>query len=133
MQANESLFLAAGVFSLITIVCTLVFIPWIVVKLPADYFDHNRRSSALAEISHPAARTAMLVLKNLFGVLLLILGVVMLIIPGQGLLTIFIGIVLLDFPGKFRVQRWIIQKPTILNSINWLRKRRGRQAMNISE
>ena len=39
-------------------------------------------------------------LKNVFGLGALVLGVLMLFLPGQGLLMVLVGISLLDFPGK---------------------------------
>ena len=65
-------------------------------------------------------------LKNLIGALLLVLGVIMLFVPGQGLLTMLIGLMLMNFPGKYRLERWLVRRSGVLNSLNWLRRRRGR-------
>lgn len=59
----------------------------------------------------------------------LLFGALMLVLPGQGILTILISITLLDFHGKFRLQRWVVSRPGVLDSINWLRKRRGRDPL----
>lgn len=66
-------------------------------------------------------RIIILIIKNALGVLLLVMGMLMLILPGQGLLTILAGLVLLDFPGKFLLLRWLVRKEKILKSLNWLR------------
>jgi hypothetical protein len=63
------------------------------------------------------------VLKNALGVVLLLGGIVMLFLPGQGLLTMFLGIVLMDFPGKFRLERYLISRGPVLKSINWIRRK----------
>ncbi len=55
--------------------------------------------------------------------LLILAGILMLILPGQGILTILIGIGLSDFPKKYQLERWFAKKPTLLNSMNWLRKK----------
>jgi len=44
--------------------------------------------------------------KNLLGVLLFMLGLIMLVTPGQGILTLLFGLMLMNFPGKYRVERW---------------------------
>ncbi len=69
------------------------------------------------------------VLKNILGTLVILAGIVMLFLPGQGLLAILIGIMLLDFPGKHQLERKLICKPKILTSINRLRKRFGKVAL----
>ncbi|MEX0964235.1 MAG: hypothetical protein WDZ52_09385 [Pseudohongiellaceae bacterium] len=56
----------------------------------------------------------------------------MLILPGQGLLTILIGVVLVDFPRKYKFQRWLISLGPVLKSANWLRRKGGREPLEIS-
>ena len=72
----------------------------------------------------------LLITKNLLGIVLLIAGLAMLLVPGQGLLTIVVGMLLIDFPGKFRVERWLVTRRQVWRSINWLRKRAGRPVLN---
>ena len=67
-----------------------------------------------------------LVLKNALGLLLLACGIVMLVIPGQGLLTMLIGLMLMDFPGKRRLEARLVAVPSVRRSINWLRERAHR-------
>ena len=45
--------------------------------------------------------------RNLLGGLLILLGLVMLVTPGQGILTIVLGFTIMDFPGKKRITRAI--------------------------
>ncbi|MEW6356236.1 MAG: PGPGW domain-containing protein [Planctomycetota bacterium] len=47
------------------------------------------------------------ILRNILGVLLILLGLVMLVTPGQGILTIVLGFAIMDFPGKKRITSWI--------------------------
>jgi UPF0716 family protein affecting phage T7 exclusion len=65
------------------------------------------------------------VVRNVFGSLLLVVGVLMLVLPGQGLLTILIGLTLLDFPGKRRFVRRLLMRPQVLRVINAIRRRFG--------
>ena len=64
--------------------------------------------------------------KNALGFILVVAGIIMLVLPGQGVFTILIGIMLLNFPGKYRLERWIVARRPVLRSINWLRRRAGR-------
>ena len=115
------LFAASLVLVLLTPVATL----WAVIRLPPDYFTESRRRPLGSWEDHAVLRPVMLVIKNLLGVMLLIAGLVMLLVPGQGLLTIAVALILLDFPGKFRVERWLATRPAVWRSLNWLRKRAG--------
>src|SRR5262245_43930244 len=81
----------------------------IVVSWPVDHFKESGRTR-LWDGSHPAIRALLLFAKNLAGVVLVVLGLVMALpgIPGQGVLTIVIGVTLVDFPGKRRLERRLI-------------------------
>lgn len=52
-------------------------------------------------------RSARWLVKNVFGFVLIVAGIVMLVTPGQGLLTIFLGLAIADWPGKRRFFRWL--------------------------
>ena len=56
----------------------------------------------------------------------------MLFTPGQGILSILAGLLLMNFPGKFRLERWLVQRPGVLKSLNWLRARRGKAPFRLS-
>ena len=71
----------------------------------------------------------MVIGKNVLGAIFVVAGLIMLVLPGQGIFTILIGIMLLDFPGKYRLERWIVARRPVLQSINWLRQRAGRAAL----
>ncbi|MDA9857467.1 PGPGW domain-containing protein [Rubripirellula sp.] len=120
------------VLSGIVFVGTLLAVPWIVARLPEDYFDHQRRDSAKSSINHRLLYHCFLVLKNVAGVVFLIAGVAMLVLPGQGLLTIVIGLSLINFPGKYRLERYLASKSWILRPLNWSRRRRGKPPFRIS-
>jgi len=44
-------------------------------------------------------------------------------VPGQGILTILLGIIMLDIPGKRPLEAKIIQRPAVLSAANKLRLR----------
>jgi len=80
---------------------------------------------------NPIFRSCLIVAKNLLGLVLLIMGILMLVLPGQGLLTILFGIALIDFPGKYKLERHLISYPKVLNSINWIRKKANKKPLLI--
>ncbi len=129
LQVSESTLWLLGIISLITFVGTLIVVPWLIVRIPTDYFASRKREVAAWSHRHPAVRWLLLIAKNLFGGILVIMGIVMLVLPGQGLLTILIGLVLLNFPGKYRFERWLVLRRPILRSVNWLRRRSDREPL----
>jgi ABC-type spermidine/putrescine transport system permease subunit II len=108
---------------------SLLALPFIVISLPHDYFLHNQRKRVLHKGAHPLLGYTVLVLKNLFGVVLLLLGGVLLVLPGQGLLTMLVGLIVMDLPGKYRLMRWLVDHGKVLDALNWLRVRRGRKPL----
>lgn len=108
---------------IVMFVGTLVLAVVTVVRWPPDKFCAHR--AVFWAGRHPALRAAGFALKNMAGVLLLILGLLMSVpgVPGQGLLTIVIGLTLLDFPGKARLECWAIRHPRVLHALNRLRRR----------
>ncbi|MFT7680527.1 MAG: hypothetical protein ACI8QC_004533 [Planctomycetota bacterium] len=101
----------------------LLALPWALARLPHDYFEDARPHTP------PSLGIGIRVLRNLLGALVVLAGVAMLILPGQGLLTILAGMVLMEFPGKRRLERALVARPGVLAAINWLRARAGAEPM----
>lgn len=127
MENYENVFIALGVISVVSFLGSIVVVPFIVAKLPTDYFI--RPAKPLGELS--PIRIVARILKNLLGLLFLLSGFVMLFIPGQGILTILLGLSLLDFPGKHRIQIRILRSTHVQKLVQWCRKRAGRQPLQI--
>ena len=119
-----------GLFSVVCFFVTLAIIPWLVVKIPHDYFVEKRRTALLSGKLPFGIRILVLVLKNCLGLVIVALGIIMLIIPGQGVLTIVIGLILIDFPGKYHLERRLMQRKPVLKSVNWLRVRRQKPPLD---
>lgn len=100
---------------------SLIGLPLLLIRIPTDYFTRHH-----ALVPRKGTQWAVWFFKNLFGVLLLLLGIAMLVLPGQGILTIVVAIVFLDFPGKLRIERWLIRRPRVFAALNALRLRAGR-------
>lgn len=115
--------LGAAIF-LVSFFANLGIVSWILVKIPADHFSKSRKTRFWSG-PRPWLHAAKVIGKNIAGVLLVALGVVLSLpgVPGQGLLTVLLGIMLLDFPGRDRLEQKLLSKPSIVNTINKLRKR----------
>jgi hypothetical protein len=113
--------LAISLF-LVTFAASVGIISFILVKIPPNYFQESYSRTFWVDRS-PAVRWAGLIGKNVLGILLVLLGIVMSLpgIPGQGVLTILLGIMLLDLPGKRRLEQKILKQPKIMEKINALR------------
>ena len=116
--------LVGALIFLVSFFVNLGIVSLILVKLPADHFSKNRKTKFWAG-PRPAIHAAKVIGKNIGGVLLVALGIVLSLpgVPGQGLLTVLLGIMLLDFPGRHRLEQKLLSKPSIVNSINRLRER----------
>lgn len=131
VQDNEALTWGLLVFSVLSFLATLIIVPIIVVRLPDDYFHHHRRHPMPLGKTGTLLHTPLLVVKNILGVVFVLLGILMLVLPGQGLLTLFIGLVLLDFPGKYKLERWLVSQPAIFRSLNWIRNKAGKKNLDV--
>ena len=74
----------------------------------------------------------LMIAKNLLGVLFMVLGLIMFFTPGQGILTLLMGLALTNFPGKQRLERAILQRPSVRKLINGLRARANRPPLVFS-
>lgn len=110
------------VLSMVFFLGTLIAIPFILVRLPADYFD-VRVPRPWMKDHHPVLRLVGHIVKNAIGAIFLFAGFLMLFLPGQGVLTMLIGISMLDFPGKRKVEAKLIGQPTVLSVVNNMRQK----------
>lgn len=110
--------------SIVMFIITLVAIPVAVVRLPRDYFIHQDEPNG-KQPANLFARTAILIVRNCIGVILIVAGILMLFLPGQGLLTLLFGLSLLEFPGKTRFMHKIlgrINTRPVIARMNTLRR-----------
>lgn len=131
IENNRTLFGWLGGASFVTFVVTLIAIPWLVARIPADYFIRLAKSDESFRTRHPVVAISTKLFKNAAGVVFLLAGIAMLVLPGQGILTILIGIMLIDFPGKRRFELALIRRPHVLRAVNWIRKRSRREPLQI--
>lgn len=119
------------IVSIIGFIASLVAIPWILIRLPSDYFDLRVPRHWMKD-HHPVLRMIGLIIKNVVGFVFLLAGILMLFLPGQGLLTMLIGISFLDFPNKRNLEARIIGQPLLLNAINTIRHKFNKLPLTLS-
>ncbi|KKM07371.1 hypothetical protein LCGC14_1734610 [marine sediment metagenome] len=135
IQTNETVFWWLTVTSIIAFFATLIIVPWFVIRIPSDYFSNSnieRRKTPWSN-QHPLVRRILLAGRNVFGYVFIVVGTAMLVLPGPGILTIVVGIILLNFPGKYRLERWMVERRPVLRSINWLRQRAKKTPIVLEE
>lgn len=125
-QTNQGLLLALGAASVAMFVGTLVAVPIVICRLPRDIYVRRRTPS----VRSPGVATALSLVRNVLGLAIVAAGVLMLVLPGQGLLTIVIGIALLDFPGKQGLERRLIGHRRVIDAMNALRARFDRPPLD---
>lgn len=130
LHENDVLLAWLGLLSLIMALGTLVALPVVIVRMPKDFF--LRRPERPAESDrHRALRVVLRVARNALGVILVLLGIAMLVLPGQGILTILVGLTLVDFPGKRKLELWLVRRPKVLSVVNRIRARVGRPPLEL--
>ncbi|RKU22288.1 hypothetical protein C6500_04530 [Candidatus Poribacteria bacterium] len=116
--------------SVASFIVSILFCTLVIAYLPSDYFLPNRRTS---RIKHPVLRIGLKCLKNLLAVVLVVVGIIQIPLPGQGVLTILIGIIISDMPGKRKLERRIISAPVVLATANGIRSRFKRPLLVLDE
>lgn len=112
--------LSAGLFLI-----SALLLPLLIVRLPADHFMDT--FDGVPTRRSPAAHAARIA----FGSFLVVAGVLMLVLPGQGLLTIVAGLIVLDGPWRRWVERFALRRRSIVRSLDWLRRRAHREPFEL--
>ena len=131
IESHQALTLLLAGASVLTFIGSILALPVLVAAMPEDYFLDAKRHQSRLRRFHPLIYLALRILKNVVGWLLVLCGLLMLVLPGQGLLTILVGLVLSDFPGKFRLERRLAGTPRVMAAFNWLRRRAGRPPLRV--
>ncbi len=115
-----------GILSGLMFVGSLLVVPWLVSRLSDEFFIRHRQRVGQRRKRHPVLTFLLWLLRNSIGVVLLGSGLVMLVLPGQGILTILVGIALMDFPGKYRLLERFVKLKQVRRSLNWIRRKAGK-------
>lgn len=117
---------ALGLFSVFAFFATLVAVPLIIARLRDDFFVNRTQHKQARRVQHPLLSPLVFFLRNSMGCIFVAMGILMLFLPGQGLLTIIIGLCFMDFPGKDSLLQRLVQIPRIQQVLNWIRKKQGK-------
>ena len=126
----KSIIFWLGLLSFLIFIFSLVTIKWLVALIPSDYFVSRKDTKFKSE--YPFIWLISMIIKNIIGYVLIIGGILMLLLPGQGLFTIFIGLMMSNYPGKYYIEKKFIAIPSILKTINWLRKQSNKEPIIIN-
>lgn len=127
LKAHETFFAALGLLSVFLFLISLIVFPLIIIYLPQDYFVRSHPSIT----SLSPLRMILRILKNTLGIFLVLAGILMLFLPGQGLLCLFLGISLVHFPGKRRLEMRLLRQKRIRSSVAWVRHKANRKPIQL--
>ncbi len=119
-----------AIISFFICVVGILSIPYVLSAIPENYFDKKEENSHEQWTVWFVIRK---MFKNILAILLVLAGIAMLFLPGQGLLTLLVGLMLLDYPNKKALERKIISHPKVLRIINQARRNRGSKEFNFSD
>ncbi|MBL8182203.1 MAG: hypothetical protein JNL64_11415 [Blastocatellia bacterium] len=123
--------LAVGLF-FFSLTVSLVAISIVMVKIPPAYFSSHYERDFMPG-SPFLVRWGAVIVKNIFGVFLICLGILLSLpgVPGQGVLTILLGLIMVDIPGKRPIEARIIKRPAVLSAINNLRAKYNKPPLEL--
>ena len=114
-----------GLLSFCTFIISLALIPLLIGKIPEDYFVRRAISAKTWNWRSGFGRVLWLILRNITGGILLLAGVIMLFLPGQGILTIIVGFILMTFPGKQHLISSLTAQASVRRGLDWIRTKAG--------
>lgn len=123
--------LAVGLF-FFSLTVSLMAISIVMVKIPPAYFSSHYERDFMPG-SPFLVRWGAVIVKNIFGVFLICLGILLSLpgVPGQGVLTILLGLIMVDIPGKRPIEARIIKRPAVLSAINNLRAKYNKPPLEL--
>lgn len=117
-EHRESIVFAASM-AFLGIAVAFIAVSAVLISLPSDHFTRAGRARERAySLKHPNLR----LLKSIAGYLIFAAGLLMLLLPGPGLLVVLLGLMLADFPGKHTIEHWLLSRRSILSPANRLRR-----------
>jgi hypothetical protein len=123
MRDHEAVMIAIAVGSVVAFIVGLLIASWAVVRMPAD--------ALLEDAAHHDDHPVRKVVRNVIGWVIIVIGIALLVLPGQGLITIALGMMLVDFPRKRQLILWVLARGSIHRTIDRLRARKGRPPLHL--
>lgn len=113
---------AVSAAALLLIAAATVLLLRFALTADEDFFLRLRQKE-----EEPIRLNALFFLRNLFGVLLLVAGILMLFLPGQGILTILLSFFFLEFPGRHKLVKRFLDNDRTQTTLNGVRKKLGKK------
>ncbi len=129
VSSYKAYILWLATISLFVFIFSLISIKWLVALIPTNYFI--KKNMVKSKKSYSFIWLISIIVKNLIGYTLILGGLLMLVLPGQGLFTILMGLILSNYPGKYNIERRFISIPSVLRTVNWLRKKSNKPPLEI--
>ena len=104
------------VVSVVVVIASIVACGIVIVRLPADRFVNPPEEP----------KGAAAIVRNVIGAILVLGGVAMLVLPGQGVLAILAGLLVTTFKGKRKLIEKIVKRPKVQNALQWIREKANR-------
>ena len=118
---HPGVLIGLGISSILIFIISILGISWFVAQIPEDYFLSSKRKPSKWQEQKPILRLVVMFGKNIIGFSLIIGGLLMLILPGQGFLTIVTGLLLINYPGKYKLEQKLVEIPSVFRTLNWIR------------
>lgn len=118
---HPGVLIGLGISSILIFIISILGISWFVAQIPEDYFLSSKRKPSKWQEQKPILRLVVMFGKNIIGFSLIIGGLLMLILPGQGFLTIVTGLLLINYPGKYKLEQKLVEIPSVFRALNWIR------------
>jgi hypothetical protein len=125
----ESVLPLLGLLSLLSFVASVICVPYLLNRLADDFFtfkNHQQRMRRRRE-QHPLMMVMIWITRHCAGVMLMAAGLIMLFVPGQGVLTILLALAIMDFPGKYKLIVLMVRQKRVRRALAWIRGKGGRQ------
>ena len=91
------------------------------VLLPEDYFLTGKLVGNKALSNGGISRRPLKLFQQIAGIFCIILGFLLLFIPGQGLVVILVGLMLLDIPRLRTLELKIVRQQKVISTLNRVR------------
>ena len=127
LDQYEELFIMIGVISAAVFVLTLLLTPYLLGLMPVDYFSSKRKHAIEIKSVWDFVK---FILTTVIGIFLVLAGIIMLVTPGQGVISILLGLFLMKFPGKRELELKFINHTPTYKTLNWLRHKAGKAPFN---
>ncbi|MDC0407861.1 MAG: PGPGW domain-containing protein [Gammaproteobacteria bacterium] len=127
LDQYEELFIMIGVISAAVFILTLLLTPYLLGLMPVDYFSSKRKHAIEIKSVWDFVK---FILTTVIGIFLVLAGIIMLVTPGQGVISILLGLFLMEFPGKRELELKFIKHTPTYKTLNWLRHKAGKPPFN---